>query len=287
MIHGIVAGGAKPDPQNWVAVGTEYSLPAFSWPAMTALSKNRVAVSRNGTIQAYDFNGSSWTPVGNAITPATIGNGHGMCALDANTVITLQASSGYTFRRLSFDGSDWTDLGTWNYSLTSVANPALIRLNDTTLIAVDQGTDRVRAFVWNGSTFAYANFFAIATTGPHLCRLSDSTLALAENDNNTLRVLSWDGSAFAQVGNALSVNAFGAPIRLAPLSETRLMVHTNSNKNIGAYEFDGTDFNLVGNLSVVTGETMGTTDCDTIDIKTNTVAFIDNSSDKLRVQRFV
>ena len=288
MVPGTIAWAmaAAADPTLWQPLGANRSI-SGTYPALTTLSENRIALSMDGNLRAYDFDGASFSPVGSSLALG-MGTYHDIGTIDENTVITVSTTgfpARYLFRICTFDGSDWALASSFEYGVTTVTNPTIEVLSPTLFFVCDQGTDRLRAFTFDGLNWNYRAFLSVSTTAPHLARLTDTTAVLVENAGDTMRAISWNGSSLSQVGNVLTYSAANTPMRVAAMSENRFAWYRDDGHLLRTYDFNGTDFVEVGDTLTITTESMGPASMTAL--TETSIAIASGGDDILRAMEFV
>ena len=181
----------------------------------------------NNTLEAWSWNGTDWTLIGNPHTvTGTQFNYVSVAALsgvtwDADLVplrvaltadFTL-ASKNSEIRTYDFDGTDWSQTGASKDTGNIDAAGRVIRL-----------------------TSARIAYYAI---------YSPSTAKLTTYD--------WNGSGWTQVGNTFTFGASPGIVTVAGLTSTQVVVqNTISTDSWQAYEFDGADWATLGQSYTLT-----------------------------------
>ena len=141
------------DGSDWAQVGNSYSYgPGLDRAELVALSDSRIVVV-NDTIDqmaAFDFDGTSFTPVGTPL-PLDALIYPAMTALSDGTIIYID-NTNRTLTAYRFDGATFSQVGTPLPLAVSMPNITTLP-GDVIAVSVDGITDALRAFTFDGSTF--------------------------------------------------------------------------------------------------------------------------------------
>ncbi len=101
------------DGSDLSVVGNELNIGSNLYTHPVGMSENRVALVGTGTdnVQAYDFDGSDWSPVGNPYAFTALAGIFGGAKITDNS-ISIYVGSSPNIQTIVFDGSDWTTQGT-------------------------------------------------------------------------------------------------------------------------------------------------------------------------------
>jgi len=185
----------------------------------------------------------------------------------------------------NIDKIDWSQLG--NDLIVPTGTPAITALNGTDVAIIDNSTDDLRTYRFNGTDWAKVGNdlpIPIAASGvPAITALSEIDIAFIDTDNKSLRTYRFDGTDWAQVGNDLPIAMTGFPrLAITALNGTDIAFIDSNNDDLRTYRFDGTDWAQVGNDSSI-----GPAGFPSITaLNTTDIAFIDNDADDLRTYRF-
>ena len=167
--------------------------------------------------------------------------------------IALQRSSGGALTGYTFDGTDFSSLGTpLNLPVTGTQEQSVCGVSASSVVfATGQaGQDFFGMYQHNGESWnAVGSPFSVAMSAPKVARLSATRIALGDATTG-LRTYDFNGSTWSQTGNALAgVMPIGASI--TAFSATRVVIWTGGN--LQAYDFDGTDWSAVGSAGTAAG----------------------------------
>lgn len=170
-----------------------------------------------------------------------------------------------------------------DFNIAGSVQAALTGLTSTDIAYIDDGLDSLRAYHFDGSTWALvgAGLAIAAVSTPTITTLTSTDIAYMDGSNKDLRTYHFDGANWSQVGNDLNipVYAFGA---IAALTSTNIALIDESSRDLKTYHFDGTDWSQVGNDLNIAG--IGTPNLAALN--STDVAFIDDALENLRTYRF-
>jgi len=146
----------------------------------------------------------------------------------------------------------WSLLGS-GLSITGITNPALAPLTSTRIALLDEGTDSLRSYDWNGSTWvAHSSSFSLSCTAPHICALNSTDIVVMDRDGDSIRTYRLTGTTWSAVGGAFSFTATNPG--LCALGADSIAVVDSSNGQLRTYTFDGSSWSQTGSgLSVSIG----------------------------------
>lgn len=148
----------------------------------------------------------------------------------------------------------WSLLGS-GLSITGITNPSLAALSSTRIALLDEGTDTLRSYDWNGSTWAaHSSAFSLSCSFPHICALNSTDVVVMDRDSDSIRLYRLTGTTWAAVGNAFSFTSTNPG--LCALGSSSIAVVDSANNQLRTYTHDGTNWSITGsglNISVGAG----------------------------------
>jgi hypothetical protein len=284
-------GGGLPTGGSWAQVGNGLDLSAtitYVRDGLVKIAADRVALIYDGaTVQAYDWDGTDYTIVGNALTFSENVTNDSACKMADNQIAVV----GSTTKELyvyDFDGTNWSKTGT-TLDVSGVGNnPFITRLSNTRVVVV--GQDSLQAYDWSGSSWSTeGNSFTLPNTGgSHYIQATSSTRIIDHTSESIdeIRCYDFDGTDWSETGNRYDyTTTTGGPGRgMATLNDEDIVVlqDFDDSKKAKAVTFDGTDFSFIGSaLNSDTSNTKIFTHLDAWDISYYSV-----TDDELQTWRF-
>ena len=117
-------------------------------PGLTYLTSSRVAVcsgSGDQDLIAYDFDGTNWAQVGNALDIQSDTPGQPSMATLTSSRIAFLDQTNDDLRTYNFDGTDWSQMGD-DLPISSVAISALAGLTENTVAMIDITNKNLRTY---------------------------------------------------------------------------------------------------------------------------------------------
>lgn len=181
---------------------------------------------------------------------------------------------------------NWTSpvpLGS-SFSVTGVTSAVATALNGTDIAFTDFGTEQLKTYRFNGTTWAILGS-ALSVTGigaRALATLNSTDVAYIDSANNELRTYRFNGSTWSLVGSGLAVTGVGAPPALTALNSTDVAFIDSANDELRTYRFNGSTWSLVGSGLSVAGATEYMIEA----LNGTDVAFLESNTQELRTYRF-
>ncbi|MDC7221550.1 MAG: hypothetical protein PQJ59_16570 [Spirochaetales bacterium] len=219
-----------------------------------------------GCIYAYTYSDTiGWTATGNGYNVSNefkTKNNLPIVKMDDST-IAYASRGGSKMLALSFDGTDWTQVGNvLDLSDSDYMLPVIQKMDDLRYVVLDKNRDTVYAYDWDGTdwtqvgnpiTSSYSDGYFYAS----FAVLNTSRIVVMEKEYVSgayLTTYDFDGTDWTQVGNTLLVEANGQLfINIGFLEETKIVFeHTyyqdvsSLESYISIYSFDGTDWSEYG-----------------------------------------
>lgn len=288
---GFIAGSA-PLVGTITQIGSGLTITNTANPAIASLSPTRVAVILTNSgqkLQAYDWNGSSWSAVGNATSLSFNGFNQDICALSATRVIVV----GYdnpNYRTFiycwDFDGTNWSNTGTTFLVTSSDPTTRVCALTSTdyaVITDVQSSTNaRLETYTFNGSTHSKVGSTLTISGGANgtpvsLERISSTRVVavLGFSSADDCVIYDWNGSTWSAVGSA---GSFGVYTIFIATEGTTNVLASIDNSDIRPRKFDGSSFSTFGSVLSITGGS-GRCGCS---MGNNSFAYIDGTNDNLR-----
>lgn len=263
-------------------LGSELNIAGVGFPSVSALDSENIAFiytdGANAHLRKYNFNGLTWSLVGNSLSIPTTGKAR-IAALDNDEVAYIDDSND-DLRVYKLVGVTWTQIGN-DLNITGVSEPALTALNGTDVAFIDQVNNDLRTYRFDGADWAQVgNDLNISgVSEPALATMNTTDIAFYDSGNADLRVYRFDGADWVQVGNDLNLADTAA---LTALNATDIAFIDDASADLRVYRFDGSDWTLTAQGINISGTFFpAVTALNGIDI-----AFIDQSNDDLRLYRF-
>lgn len=262
-------------------IGSDTNLPSAAVLGMTALSGNRIAVQNDGTpagISTYDFNGSTWTKVGNT-NNAGLFDGR-VAALSASRIAAIGQGRLETY---DFDGTDWTQVGN-TLSGSYLFSGGFCALTSTDVAHIPMTSDMLTLYRFDGTDWSsvFSTDIGGVTFSARMATLTSTDVVMFDGFLSELCVYRNSGSAWTLLG---SVNIGTATQGyLTALNQTDVVFSDATNEQLSIYRWDGSTFSLASPvlaLSDSPGSAMLVAALTGTDI-----AYIDSSNDDLRVYQF-
>ena len=234
---------------NTSIVGSGFSVPGIANPRIAKLSATRIAVLSDSanTLTTYDFNGSSWSQVGNALS---IAHAIGSIAAMSATRIALTNPTSDTIEAYDFNGTNWATTGS-AFSLTDIANVSgIAALSSTAIALADSTNDKLVAYTFNGSTWSQTgNALTITSLGScDIAALTSTRVAIAHNSTNQIRAYDFNGTDWSQTGTAATLS-LNTP-SISTVSPTEILVAQYSASVQYVYSFNGSSWTLKNTFSI-------------------------------------
>lgn len=246
-------------------------------PALSSLSSSRVAFvdAFLDSLRAYDFDGTDWSQVGNALGIGTVG--YPALTKLTSTRIAFVDSAGAQLRTYDFNGTNWSQVGN-SFSIGGIVYPFLTGLSSNTVAFVDDGNDSLRTYEFDGTNWSQVgSSLSISNVDwPALATISSDTIAFVDHTNEQLRTYKFDGNTWSQVGNSFSLGSINVPA-LTALSSNRVAFLDSQGGKIKLYDFDGTDWSLNGNTLTINNNSVAITA-----MSPTRVGYVDSSTDEIR-----
>jgi hypothetical protein len=239
----------------WEPVGSELTVTASGgYAGIAALSSTRIAYvdTTAATLVAYDFNGSTWSQVGNTLS-VTSSQGS-IAALSATRVALGKNGSLATY---DFDGTNWSLVGS-ELSLGSVIGSAIAMLSSSRIAWIDTVNDEIRTYDFSGTAWSQVgnglSFGPTTSARYYLAGLSSNRIVVYENTFQLLISYEFDGSDWAAVTDTTSVTDGYA---MTLLNSRSVLVERSTLGVIQEWGVDGYDFFARGPAAVGVSDRSG------------------------------
>lgn len=219
-------------------VGTNMSIPAtVNTPAAVALSASRIALIDAGrkALEAYDFDGSVWTQVGNSFA-LTDASSYALAKMTSSRVAVSDAITD-TLRTYDFDGTNWSQVGN-ALTITGLTSVDLTGLTDTSVACsgLTPGSF-MRTYSFDGTDWSQVGN-TLATNFSKLATLSSTKIISI--GNTRLETVEFDGTDWTRTSSLphgyddfTTTGTRG----IASLSSTRIAMRYGNKLHI--LEYDG------------------------------------------------
>jgi hypothetical protein len=267
-------------PSDGIAFGTLVT------SAAVAVINARVLMGKGSTnvLQMYDWDGSSWSTVGNTFA-LNFPIGPSSLSLTEAAVFSLTNTQ---LRKIVFNNPNWSTVGNPLTITGAGINEYTSALSSSLIAFVDGQLDEIRTYSFDGTDWSQVGSgTAISdyTSGNGLSAVSIApdriVLAFNGNTNVIVRMYELVSGTWTQVGSDLTLSA--GLTAVTAMTASRIAVATTVSDTIRAYDWNGTTFVQVGNafsagvdLSNMSITALSQTD----------VALFDNGADTVRVFRF-
>lgn len=192
---------------DWALVGNALAVTSNN-PTISALSSTRVAfVDVTTGLRVYEFDGTDWAQVGNALSSViAAGNKSSIASLTSTRVAVMNGGLG-RLQTYDFDGSDWSATG--NFLAATGSRPGVTALNSSRIARLDQTNELLQAIDFDGTdwTVTGSGLFigtARVLSNISIAAMSASRIAFTDINNGELESYEFDGAIWAQVGNSLA-----------------------------------------------------------------------------------
>jgi hypothetical protein len=247
--------------------------------SIAALSSTRIVVAdvSADTLQTYDWGGSSWSTVGNALTLTSAGE-HRICALSSSRIAYINSSDD-NLETYDFDGTDWSQTG--NSLSVAVGNCDLATLSSTRVCLIDGTGDSMETYDFDGTDWSQTGN-TLTITGQNrgaICGMTSSRIAYVDTDGEQLRAYDFDGTDWSQTGNSFTIsNIVGTKPAIGTLTSSSVAFVDEDDAYIRTYSFDGTNWSEIN-----TAFSLGTITYPELDaMSSSAIAYYDFTNDELR-----
>jgi hypothetical protein len=149
---------------------------------------------------------------------------------------------------------NWSQDGT-SGSIGALTFFDMCDMTSTDVAVIDSGTKDVRAYRFDGSTWAsQGSAFSIGGSAgvPAIARLSATDVVYIDQTNGLLKTIRFNGSSWVGVGNTLNLAGIGFPT-MTSLNSTDIALIGTSADQLQAYRFDGNNWTTLGNAFSISG----------------------------------
>ena len=189
-------------------------------------------------------------------------------------VIKLELTSNFTIS--ASGGGSWSQTGNDLY-LTAIAYPSIAKLTTSRIAVVDESTDTLRAYDWDGTDFSQVgNALSITSLQrPCVTALSSTRVAVTDQNANTLTTYDFDGTDWSATGNSYTMTGLGNRPKCQYYGRANEVVicSDGAGGNLESFSFDGTDWTSASNQ--VAGSTGGEVNLTMLD--TDKIALADKN----------
>lgn len=198
---------------SWIQVGSTYPvLSSAAYGGITSLDEDTLAVAvcrLSGTADVFTLHwtGSTWSKVGNTLI-ISANNQLYLCRLNSNT-IALMNTSAASLGTYSFDGTDWTHIGSSisTGGSTSSSQGICTHSPDGVTVVMSYNTTTLRAYRWNGSIWSLIGSLAatLSSSIPSILKVTPYGFDVVLNGSagsSPVTVYRWDEGtlSFSQFG---------------------------------------------------------------------------------------
>lgn len=241
-----------------------------------ALSSTRVVVGSTSLSEAqlYDFDGTDWTEVGNALDR----NPNSMVALSSSRIVLIDEDINERLYTFDFDGLNWTSVGN-SLSIPSINGSSIAKLSSTRIAITDSAANTLTTYDFDGTDWTQVgNALTITSMGtPSVTALSSTRVAYIDSTNDSLRTYDFDGTNWTLTGSGLTVSTSGVP-SITALSSTKVAFVDSTNDAIRVYSFNGStwsQYRSSTNIGSIGGPSISA-------LSSTRIAFFDSTNDELR-----
>lgn len=191
------------------------------------------------TLQTYIWNGSIWATVGN---PKTItGLSNPSATLIWKNRIALTDSSFSYLMALSFNNTDWNQLGVNSIPFGSFGNPSLAIVYPNRIGVIADGLDKLIEYDFNEEYFSIVGNQSTQTgiSNPAICGMDYNKIAYIEETNHNLRMYEKIGDDWTAIGTPLNIPN-GTNISITAMTTTRIAYVDDTNGEIRVYDWNET-----------------------------------------------
>lgn len=228
---------------TWSLIGSALTITNLGDNGICALNGTDVAVVDGGTndnLQAYRFNGSTWSALG---SPTSISmSSPGVSALSATSII-LANDLDEKLTVYSFNGSVWSVEGN-SLTISAFSSGAVCALSTTDFMMAETAADKLQVYTFDGSDIREKGNSLSVTYSGGICSLNGTDVLIANSASNTLQIYRFDGVNITPKGTAFSLSSTNAGV-IAINGNHVAMVDT-LNDVLQMYKLDfsmGTPFN--------------------------------------------
>lgn len=231
------------DGSAWTQVGTGLTVSSSASVCVAALTATDVAVASDaGGLGMYrwDEGTGTWSLVGNLLSVMTLLSEIRM--LTDTDIVFYQSTDG-TIRRYSFDGTDWSQVG----SPQSVSNVfqlvKLAALNETDVALFANDSKELRTYRWDDGTETWSQVGASLSlptrTISAMNAINGTDVVTFDNPTDVLEVYRWDDEAetWAHVGAQASLPG-SSTLSIAAINGRELALFDSSVARLRAYRLD-------------------------------------------------
>mgnify|MGYP000866042607 CR=1 FL=1 len=227
---------------TWNAVGSAFTVStvATTYPCITRLSENRIAYidANQRLLKTYEFNGSTWSQIGNSLYIADAGSLPRISAMSSTRIAYISPQSDQV-RAYDFDGTDWAQVGS-AIGVTipggSVDIAGLTSSRIALTYAHSAGNTYLSALDFSGSSWSFVGTTIInsgdANSYPSISRVSSDTVLYTDIRSDLLWVLQFNGSGWATVGINYALGTItSGPSRIVSLFSGRAIYFNHISSN--------------------------------------------------------
>lgn len=267
-------------------VGTDFNVGSVAHPRITALSSTRVAYfdGTNRDIITYDFDGSTWAQVGNALDITSEADyDANICALSA-TRIALVSDGNATLRAYDFDGTDWSQKGN-ALTISGLSGPqaSICAMTSSRIAFFDESNDDLRAYDFDGTDWSQTGNDRVLTGEEILAMtaLTSNMIVVIDATNNDIQVYRFNGLSWDDIGTALSLGTVAGTARpsVTTLGSNYVCATNGSTNAMYILHWTGDSFEPTNTNQSISA----TTSSSVTALGNNRVAYVDSTDDDLRV----
>ena len=222
---------------------------ATNYTGSASADSNDITIAAESSLAYGDTNGGSTnnpSVTSGAVTgnTLTITNQSYHTALSSTTLAILD---GLDLKTLSWDGTDWSQVGnTLSGAVSGNSGNELCTLDENEIAVIRATENNIIVYAWDGTDWSQVGNTFTTTGTPYADITSLDTDKVAYLDNGTLQALSWDGTDFSTLGNSLG-SLGHANSSLTALDDTTVVIFDPADDDLITYSFDGSDWSASGN----------------------------------------
>lgn len=180
---------------------------------------------------------------------ATNSNGSGVLVAMTSTLAAYVSLNNEYIYALKYEGGVLSYTSPQYIDTASNAIKGACRLNDTDIAILDDTTNHIRAYTFNGTTWSVkgtAISLTIANGQSAIWNMNADNEIAVTNSAYQIQAYTWNGSTFSTKGNASAALPTSSTYRVGcGLTTSIAIIISQTLNNIEAWEFDGTDWTLL------------------------------------------
>ena len=235
-------------------VGSALSVTNFQSSNVAVLDVNTVVIADDGNLQAYRFNGSSWSTIGSSIAITT----GSMTAISSNRIVYAAGGNLTTYE---FSGSAWSQVG--NSFATGDTFSVVSATGQNRVAFIGTTNNQLRMYSFDGTDWSLEGSGLTLTTPDWLSSVNGSDVALLRTDGGlrTLYYYRFNGSTWSQVGTGLTFTANERLNRYTAINGAYIIGAiqnlTDVTHTLAVFRFDGDSFEEISRDNPIASNSMG------------------------------